>query len=245
MKTIDASRRLSEEVLPGGAMWSAVIRRHTTLRLTDLEGGANVSLMAYNHALFLDRLNLPDTLKAQHTAKLTTGFVLYSDMGRILFSITEDTVEWHDPLAGHSNERLVARKYGPSTYQKSRNGFYRNGRDQFLIEMAKWGLGKADLVANVNFFNKVQVDESGKLQWIPGHSKAGDYVDLRAEMDVLVILNSCPHPMEDSAVYAPKPVRLSVFRSDPPTALDPCRRARPENERGFSLTESLFQGVTS
>src|SRR6266581_75252 len=92
---------LFDEHLPGGGLWSWVVRRHHTLRLTDLEGGANVGLMAYNANAPLDRVNLPDTLKAQYTAKLTRGHVLMSDMGRALFSITADSVGWHDPLGGH------------------------------------------------------------------------------------------------------------------------------------------------
>lgn len=245
MNPIDPSKILYSETLAGGAMTSLVLPRHTTLRLTDLEGGTNVGLMAYNHNLLIDRLNLPDTLKAQHTAKLTEGFVLYSDMGRILLSITKDTLGWHDPLAGHSNAALVEKKYGRSTYQKARNEFFRNAHDQFLIELAKWGLGKSDLVANINFFSKVQVSETGALQFVTPHSKAGDFVDLRAEMEVLVVLNHCPHPMDPSPGYSPKKVQLTHYRSLPPSSLDPCRIARPENERGFTLTESLFAGVLS
>ncbi|MEI8340133.1 MAG: DUF1989 domain-containing protein, partial [Verrucomicrobiota bacterium] len=132
---------LYEEQIPGGGMASLVLRRHTTLRITDLEGGANVGLMAYNATQHLDRLNLPDTLKAQYTAKLTYGHVLMSDMGRVLFSITVDTAGWHDPLGGHGNASLVTRKYGEATYQEKRNQWHRNAHDNFLIELGKHGLG--------------------------------------------------------------------------------------------------------
>ena len=89
-----------EETVAPGANWSHVLKRGTTLRLTDTEGGANVSALLYNFELPSERLNLPDTLKCQHIARLTKGACLYSDMGRILVSITEDTCGWHDPLAG-------------------------------------------------------------------------------------------------------------------------------------------------
>src|SRR5579859_7749918 len=98
---------LWEEVLPGGATWSHVLKRHTALRLRDMEGGANVGAMFYNAENPVERYNMPDTLKAQHIARLTKGFVLYSDMGRILCSISEDTCGWHDPLSGHSAAALV------------------------------------------------------------------------------------------------------------------------------------------
>jgi urea carboxylase-associated protein 2 len=220
-------------------MWSGVIRRHTTLRTKDLEGGANVGLMAYRAAQPLDRLNLPDTLKAQYTAKLTRGHVLMSDMGHALLSITADSVGWHDPLAGHGNAALVRSKYGERTYQQARNGWYRNAHDDFLIELGKHGLGARDLVANVNFFSRVNVDARGGMAFHIGNSSAGSTVDLRAETDVLVVLNTCQHPLDPAPVYGPKPLRLSVWRTPPPDSDDYCRNFRAENQRAFALTERL------
>lgn len=160
MSTASVETVLFEEDLPGGGMWSWILRRHTTLRITDLEGGANVGLMAYHAAEPLDRLNLPDTLKAQYTAKLTRGHVLMSDMGHALLSITHDTTGWHDPLGGHGNAALVKSKYGEATYQEYKNDWYRNSHDNFLIELGKHGLGKRDMVANINFFSRLDVDLS-------------------------------------------------------------------------------------
>jgi uncharacterized protein len=231
---------LFEEDLPGGAMWSYALKRHHTLRLTATESGANVGAMLYNLNRPLDRLNLPDTLKAQHTAKLTAGHVLLSDMGHVLCSIVADTCGWHDPLAGHSNAALVRTKYGPSTYQNERNNFHRNAHDQFLIELSKWGLGKMDLVANINFFSKVTVDAEGKMRFAAENSNAGSFVDLRAEMDALLVLNTCQHPMDPDPHYNPKSVHIAVWKSDPPAGDDLCRTARPESARGFTLTEALY-----
>jgi urea carboxylase-associated protein 2 len=231
------SELIFEEHLPGGGLWSWVLRRHTTLRITDLDGGANVGLMAYNAAAPLDRLNLPDTLKAQYTAKLTRGHVLMSDMGRALLSITADTCGWHDPLGGHGNAVLVRAKYGKRDYQTARNDWYRNAHDNFLVELGKHGLGKRDLVANVNFFSRLDVDDEGRMTFHAGNSKAGDAVDLRAEMDVLVVLNSCQHPLDPNPIYAPKAVQLSLLRTPAPAADDYCRNFRGENQRSFTLTE--------
>src|SRR5258706_6696253 len=169
---------LFEDHLPGGGLWSWTVRRHHTLRLTDVEGGANVGLVAYNADAPLDRLNLPDTLKAQYTAKLTRGHVLMSDMGRALLSITADTVGWHDPLGGHGNTALVQKKYGVATYQEKRNDWYRNAHDNFLIELGKHGLGKRDLVPNVSFFSRLDVDAEGGMKFHPGNSAAGAHVYL-------------------------------------------------------------------
>ena len=228
-----------EETIQPGAAWSHVLKRGTALRLVDLEGGANVGAIFYNFDCPVERYNMPDTLKAQHIARLTKGFVLYSVMGRILCSIVEDRVGWHDPIGGTSNAKLVKARYGSSRYQEQRNDYHKNGRDSFLIEMGKWGLGPRDLTANVNFFTRVDV-EDGSVSFGPDNSKAGDFVELRAEMNILVILNTCPHPLDPNPRYEPKPVRLSVRRAPVPGADDPCRVSRAENGRGFTLTERYF-----
>jgi urea carboxylase-associated protein 2 len=240
---IPKERLLATEPLPGAAMWSSVLPRHHTLRLTDVEGGANVSMLLYNRDLLIERYNMADTLKAQHTAFLTKGVALYSDMGRVLCSISEDTVGWHDAVSGMSDPASVRAQYGDKDYGAARNGMYRNAREQMLIELGKWGLGQRDLAPNVNWFSKVVADDSGELNYVAGHSQAGGYVELRAEMNVLVILTSCAHVFDPSPVYAPKPVSLAIWKSDPPGSDDLCRRSRPENERGFYNTERLFLGL--
>jgi urea carboxylase-associated protein 2 len=173
---------------------------------------------------------------------LTHGYVLYSDMGRILCSIIADSCGWHDTIAGLLDEDIARAKYGVKTYQEHRNACHRNARDQLLIELAKWGLGLRDLVPNLNLFSKVTAGEDGALQFAVGHSRAGAAVELRAEMNVLCVLCACPHPLDPSPTYATRPIKLEVFRADPPGPDDPCRRSRPENERGFLNTERLFRG---
>lgn len=237
---MEESSILWEEVIQPGATWSHVLKRGTALRITDLEGGANVGALFYNFECPVERYNMPDTLKAQHIARLTQGFVLYSDMGRILCSITEDSLGWHDPIGGASNAALVAEKYGVATYQDCRNDYHKNTRDSFLIELGKWGLGPRDLTANVNFFSRVDVAEDGGMSFAVDHSPAGSYVELRAEMNVLIVLNTCQHPLDPNPKYAPKPVQLAVSPVPPPGPYDACRMSRPENGRGFILTERYF-----
>jgi hypothetical protein len=232
---------LWEETLPGGAHWSFVMKRGTALRLTDVEGGANLSALFYNQEEKLERYNMPDTLKAQHTAHLTTGFVLYSDMGRVLASVIGDSVGWHDTISGMSNAALVEKKYGKADYQQARNDMHRNARDSMLIELGKWGLGKRDIVPNVNFFSKVSSDEAGGLHFAANHSKAGAFVELRFEMNVLVVLSATQHPLDPNPDYAPKPLLLQAWRCGTPDEQDICRNFRPENARGFHNTELLFR----
>jgi uncharacterized protein len=231
---------LWEERLHAGSHWSGVLRRGTTLRLTDVEGGANVAALFYNYEDRLERYNMPDTLKAQHTAYLTKGTVCYSDMGRILCSITEDTSGWHDTLCGVSSAAMVADKYGRTRFQEQRNDFYKSGYDGLLGELGKYGLGKRDIVANVNFFSKVTVDHEGRMHFQPGAAQAGSYVELRFEMNSLVALSTCQHPLDPEPKYRPREVRLAAFASGPVSKDDPCRTRCPENERGFRNTEMLY-----
>ena len=233
-------RILWEETLPGGAHWSALLRRGNTLRLTDVEGTANVSALFYNQEEKSERYNMPDTLKAQHTACLTQGCVLYSDMGRILCSIPEDTCGWHDTLCGALDAQALARKYGTARYQEHRNGMFRPGHEGLLVELQKWGLGRRDVVANANFFSKAVTDSEGRMQFDRAHRKPGQHVDLRFEMNVLVVLSAAPHPMDPSSTYAPGPVRLTAWRSGTAGANDPCRLRCPENDRGYINTERFF-----
>jgi len=227
------------EELRGGQAWSRVLRRGQLLRITDVEGGATVAALFYNADAPLERYNMPDTLKAQHVARLTRGYVLYSDMGRILCSIVEDTAGWHDTISGHGTQADGLRKYGPGSYQALRNDFHRNTRDNFLVELGKYGLGKRDLVPNVNFFAKIVGELDGKVTWAAA-ARPGAQVTLRTEMNTLVILSNTPHPMDPSPGYAPKPVHLEISRAAPPGPDDECRLKRPENGRGFQLTESYF-----
>jgi len=236
---------LLDEPLRGGQMWSRVLRRGQTLRLTDVAGGAAVAALFYNAEEPSERYNMPDTLKAQHIARLTAGYVLYSDMGRVLCSVTEDSVGWHDTITGHGTAAHGRAKFGEGSYQKLRNDWHRNTRDNFLVELGKYDLGKRDVVANVNFFVKVVVDEQGTLGFVPGHSQAGSFVELRAEMNTLVVLSNTPHPLDPSTTYAPKPVMLALRAGAPAGPNDACRLSRPENARGFSLTESYFAGRAS
>jgi len=221
-------------------MWSQTLKRGKLLRLTDLEGGANLSLLHYNADEPVERYNMPDTLKGQHTFRLTAGHCLHSDMGRVLCSITRDDCGWHDTACGCTDAALVEKKYGRKTFQQARNDFHRNARDNFLVELGKHGLGKRDLVPNLNLFSKAVPDESGRLSWVEGASAPGSCIELRFEMNALVVLTACQHPLDPNPVYAPKPVGIAVFEAPPVGADDSCRTSCPENERAFRNTEDYY-----
>ena len=234
-----SSPSLREERLPGGAHTSLILRKGQILRLTDIEGGANVSMMMLNPHEKSERLNLPDTLKGQHTARLTAGHCFYSDMGRMLAGIVADSCGWHDPFGGVLNADETRDKYGSGRYQELRNGFYRNGVDNLLVEMGKWDLGLEDLLMVVNFFSKVTVDDDGSFRFIAGNSRPGDYVELFAPMDALLVLTALPHPLDHAVEYAPRPVQLSWYQADDERAAVDALFTRDENRRAF-LNTQLF-----
>lgn len=231
---------LFSELVPGGGHWSYVLPRGTTLRMTALDDGANISVVLYSAREKLERYNMPDSLKAQHTARYTRGHVLMSDMGRALASITADSVGWHDPLGLLLDDQRMLEKYGEQNFQTARNGMYRSGRDGLLIEIGKHGLSKRDLVAPVNFFSKVSVDEEGHFHFAPRHCKTGGYVELRMEMDVLLALSTAPHPLDPAPAYAPGKIGLAVWRSGSALKDDYCRSFRPENARAIHNADLLY-----
>ena len=224
---------VTSDTLPGGKHWSILLRRNCRLALTDVEGGANVGMLFYNPANTLERYNAPDTLKCQHTFKLTKGHCLYSDMGRIFCSIVADSFGWHETVCGNTTKTSVANKWGETSYQNQRNDWQQNGHDSFLVEAAKYGLGRRDLASNVNWFSKVLVADDGTLSLDASAAKAGASVELRFEMDTLVLLHTCPHPLSVATDYPRKPVRYEIFDGPAAGADDLNRLSAPENGRGF------------
>lgn len=219
--------------LESGSHWSLRVRRGSVMRLTDLNGGINVGMLFYNPENLLERYNAPDTLKCQHTFKLTRGNCLYSDMGRIFASVVEDSLGWHETVSGNSHAAHVAQKWGARDYQSDRNAWHQNGLDAFLVELTKYGLSAADLAANINWFSKVAVNDQGALTLADDHSGAGDSVTLRFEMDTLVLLHTCPHPLESSTHYPDKRLQIELGAAQPVADDDYCKQFRPENGRGF------------
>lgn len=228
-----AGQPVYEDTLGGGCHWSMRLKKGTLLTLTDVKGGANVGMLFYNPHDLLEKYNAPDTLKCQHTFKLTTGHCLYSDMGRIFASVVEDDCGWHDTVCGNLNKENLQKKWTLKTYQEAHNGWTQNGYDSFLVELAKYGLNRKDMAANLNLFSKVETDDNGNMRYVAGASKAGNSVTLRFEMDTLVILHTCPHPLNDAAEYPVCPVHYRIGKAKAVADDDFCKNSCAENQRGF------------
>lgn len=231
---LDAALVTWSDVAPAGAHWSLRVPRGTSLRLVALDAGANLSVVLYAAHQTLERYNMPDTLKAQHTAHLTRGHVLMSDMGRAMASITRDTLGWHDPLGALLDDTRMRARYGRHAYDQHRNGMHRAGREGLLVEIAKFGLAPRDLIAPVNFFSKVAVEGGGRLRYATDHAAAGAMVELRFEMDVLLAWSAAPHPLNPASDYPTARVGLAAWRSGAAPADDHCRAFRPRTRGRFT-----------
>lgn len=191
-----------DEIVPAGKPWSGVIERGQRLRIVDLEGCQAVDFLCYNARDPEERYHAPNTIKAAGAISLTKGHVLYSDIARPLFTIVEDSFGSHDMIGGccsaPSNEMLYGVKGCPGC------------RENFLAALAKHGMGRRDVVPNVNFFMAVPVERSGGAAIARGKSKPGSFVELRAEMKALAVVSNCPQIHNPCNDFNPTPIRIVV-----------------------------------
>jgi len=198
-----------ETVVAPGAPWSKIIRRGQILRITDIEGQQGVDFLCYSADDPEERYHAANTLKKAATLRLTTGHVLYSDVARPMMTIAEDTCGWNDTIAGccsgPSNRLLYDAEHSPGC------------RENFLSELARHGLGRRDIVANLNIFCRVPVSPDNQLDpltFVGAPSKAGDHIDLRAEMDVLGVISNCPQINNPCSGGRPTPIRVLIRESN-------------------------------
>ena len=204
--TAEHSRSILEDrVLPPAGEWSGVLKAGQRLRITDLEGHQAVDFLCYDAADPSERYNAADTMKINGSIFLGQGAKLYSDMGNVLFTIVEDSCGRHDTIGGCCSNEANHVRYGAKPGP--------NCRDNFLSALGRHGLGKKDIVANVNFFMYVPVGADGFMNTglDAGHSKRGDRVELRAERDVLAVLSNCPQINNATNDFNPTPIRVTVF----------------------------------
>jgi urea carboxylase-associated protein 2 len=199
-------------------------------------------MLFYNPTLLSEKYNAPDTLKCQHTFKLTQGHCLYSDMGRVFASIIDDSFGWHETVCGNSHRKHIENRWGSRHYQSQRNEWLQNGFDAFLVELTKYRLKKQDLAANLNLFSEVSTDAEGRLR-LSRQSQANDSVTLRFEMDTLVVMHTCPHPLNTAAEYPQKPVQVILEKAKPVLADDYCVNLCEENRRGFQNNALYHLGM--
>ncbi|WP_149359608.1 urea amidolyase associated protein UAAP2 [Lolliginicoccus suaedae] len=196
-----------DQTVPARAPWSAIITAGDTLTIIDLEGNQAVDCILYDAADTTLRYSAPETIAAQGNAYLGMGSVLRTADGAPLMTVTHDDCGRHDTLGGACSQESNTLRYGHHT--KHQHACVEN----FLIEGSKWGLGKRDLVSNINWFMNVPVDPDGTLGIVDGISAPGKKVSLRAETDTLVLVSNCPQINNPCNGFNPTPVRMVVTRA--------------------------------
>ncbi|MFZ1991688.1 MAG: urea amidolyase associated protein UAAP1 [Alphaproteobacteria bacterium] len=222
---------LLEETIPGGWYWIGHVARGLSLRIVNDKASDGISALFWNAKDTSERLNPADSVKVQWTSRLSRGKLLLSDMGRALASITDDTCGYHDFVAGGSTRLDDEKKFGADPTR-------RNTRDNFVLAAAKHGMTVRDVGPCVSFFAPAVTDDRGKLIWREGAAKPGDYIDLRAEMDLIIALSNCPHPLSPKKTWAAGPVRAIVWNSPAVGSDDYCRNASDEAARAFDNTDA-------
>jgi urea carboxylase-associated protein 1 len=207
MSSTVPGRVISEATVAAGRPWGARIRKGDVLRIVDIEGRQGVDFLCYNADEPEERYHAPNTMKKARRIALEKGDVLYSDVARPLMTVVADTCGNHDTIGGccsaPSNQMLYGVKNVPGC------------RENFLAALKQFGLGRKDIVPNINFFCNVPVSGSYKLGdtvFQPGASKPGDYIELQAEMDVLAVLSNCPQVNNPCNDGAPTPIKVVVWR---------------------------------
>jgi uncharacterized protein len=193
-----------DAVIPAGEPWMGVVRTGQLLRIVDLEGNQAVDTLFYNAADTHEHYSAQNTIQAQGNIYLTTGTTLLSNRGRPMLQIVDDTCGRHDTLGGACSAESNTVRYALEKRHMH------SCRDSFLLALARSrrDMSKRDLPGNINFFMNVPVTSTGGLTFADGISAAGRHVELRAAMDILVLISNCPQLNNPCNAYNPTPVRV-------------------------------------
>lgn len=194
---------IEDTIVPPGEIWTGIVEAGNYLRLVDVEGRQAIDFLCYNADDPSERYAAADTIKMAGTIYLGQWNKLYSDMARPIFTIVADSCGFHDTIGGACSKELNEVRYGHKHTP--------NCRDNFLRGLARFGLGKKDIVTNVNFFMYVPVEPDGGMR-IASRSEPGDFVDLRAEMKAMVALSNCPQTYNAANNYNPSQIRVVMSK---------------------------------
>ncbi|MEY2591899.1 MAG: uncharacterized protein QOJ67_3883 [Acidimicrobiaceae bacterium] len=198
-----------DEVLAARAAWARVVPRDHTLRITDLGGNQAVDCLLYDAHDHANRYSAPDTISAQKNIFLVAGTKLLSNEGQPMMTITATTCAYHDTIGGACSRESNTLRYGHHTAHQHACV------DNFLDAGTRHGLTKRDLVSNINWFMNVPVGSDGTLGIVDGISAPGLTVDLRADIDTLVLISNCPQINNPCNGFDPTPVQLQVWDGSP------------------------------
>jgi uncharacterized protein len=202
----DTAAVIRDQVVAAGEPWMGTVAAGQLLRIVDLEGNQAVDTLFYNARHTEERYSAVDTIRAQGNIYLTTGSALRSNLGTTMLTIVEDNCGRHDTLGGACSAESNTVRYALDKRHMH------SCRDNFLLALAHHdcGMDKRDLPSNINFFMNVPVTPDGGLEFADGISAAGRYVQLRAHMDVLVLISNCPQLNNPCNAYNPTPIQILI-----------------------------------
>jgi len=204
----DASKASYSHDIPAERPWSQVLKRGQTLRIIDSEGQQAVDALLYDLADPTERYSAQDTLRTQGSAYVELGTRLVSNKGRVMARITADSCGRHDTSAGCCSCESNAVRFGEATkYQHA-------CRENFILELSKYGMTKRDIVANLNFFMNVPIDPDGKFTVVDGISAPENYVDITMDIDVIFVISNCPQVNNPCNGFNPTPIRVMIWDQD-------------------------------
>lgn len=207
---LDAAKADYREVVLSGDYWMHTVKRGATFRIVDLEGNQAADTLFFNANNPSERYSASDTIREQGNIYLTTGTLILSDLCNPMLTITADTVGRHDTLGGACATESNTVRY--ALEKKSMHAC----RDSFLLAVAeneRYGLSKRDIAHNINFFMNVPVTPDGGLTFADGVSGPGRYVEMRAEMDVIVLISNCPQLNNPCNAYNPTPIEVLIWNA--------------------------------
>jgi urea carboxylase-associated protein 1 len=208
---LDPDAAVVDEICAAGEPWVKLVMQGQVFRIVDLGGNQAVDTLFYNASRATERYSANNTILNQQMLYLTTGSMLYSNCGNVMLTIVADTCGRHDTLGGACAAESNTVRYGQEKFPMH------SCRDNFLHALAHdpvcdhLGISKRDLPSNINFFMNVPVTEEGGLEFVDGISAPGKYVEMRAEMDVVVLISNCPQLNNPCNGYDPTPIRLLVW----------------------------------
>ncbi|MUO77727.1 DUF1989 domain-containing protein [Agrobacterium vitis] len=199
---------VQDHVIAAEAPFSTVVKKGQILRIEDSYGQQAIDTLFYNAKDLSERYSNQDTMREQGAAYISTGTKIISNEGRIMLTMTADSCGRHDTSAGACSCESNTVRFGHGTKH------LHACRDNFVLEVAKYGMSKRDVVANINFFMNVPIEPSGQMTIVDGISAPGDYVELQAEMDVLLVISNCPQINNPCNGFDPTPARVLVWDSE-------------------------------
>jgi urea carboxylase-associated protein 1 len=199
---------LQDHYIAAEAPFSTVVKKGQILRIEDSYGQQAIDTLFYNAEDFSERYSSQDTMREQGAAYISIGTKIISSEGRVMATMTADTCGRHDTSAGACSCESNTVRFGHYTK------YLHACRDNFVLEVSKHGMSKRDVVPNINFFMNVPIEPSGEMTIVDGISAPGDYVELKAEMDVLLVISNCPQINNPCNGFDPTPVRVLVWEGE-------------------------------